>query len=227
MARNRMLNPEFWLDEEVAKLTPFARLLYMGLWGICDDNYATLPDRPDWIKAQIFPYEILDVSQLLKELEGVGKIIKFEEDGKPYWYVKNFFKYQKVDRPSAPKYPKYPHSLGEDSTSTRSEVKRREVKLSKVYIDHFEMFWSAYPRKVSKRKAEQVFLRIAPNKKLFDTIMQALEEHKKSPQWVKDGGQFIPHPTTWLNQERWNDQLKVVSPTASKFASVKSTKIKV
>lgn len=50
MARNRMLNPDFWLDEEIGSLTPFARLLYMGLWGICDDNYATLPDRPEWIK---------------------------------------------------------------------------------------------------------------------------------------------------------------------------------
>lgn len=59
MARNRMLNPEFWLDEEIAKLSPHARLLYMGLWGICDDNYATFPNRVEWIKAQIFPYEIV------------------------------------------------------------------------------------------------------------------------------------------------------------------------
>ena len=60
MARNRMLNPEFWLDEELAKLSPYARLLYMGLWGICDDNYATFPNRPEWVKAQIFPYEKTD-----------------------------------------------------------------------------------------------------------------------------------------------------------------------
>lgn len=126
-----MLNPEFWLDEDVAKLSAFSRLLYMGLWGICDDNYATLPDRPEWIKAQVFPYEEINIEQMLKELALSGKIIKFEVDNKNYWYIKNFFKHQRVDRPSSPKYPKYPLSLADDSTSTRSEDKLSKDKLSK------------------------------------------------------------------------------------------------
>jgi hypothetical protein len=35
--------------------------------------------------------------------------------------------------------------------------------------------------------------------------MNGLDASKNSKQWVKDGGQFIPHPTTWLNNERWCD----------------------
>lgn len=128
MARRRVIDPEFWLDEDLAKLTAYARLLYIGLWNICDDNYATLPDRPDWIRIQIFPYEDVDARLLLGELSKSGHIIGFEQEGKKYWFVKNFFKYQRIDRPSAPKYAKFP----EGSASTRSEVKLS--KLSKVKL---------------------------------------------------------------------------------------------
>jgi hypothetical protein len=134
MARNRMLNPEFWLDEELAKLSPHARLLYQGLWGICDDNYATLPNRPDWIKAQIFPYENVNVQGLLDELSSSGRIVLFLENKRKFWYLKNFFKYQKVDKPSKPKYPKFEASfvvLGEYSGSTLAEDKISKDKISK------------------------------------------------------------------------------------------------
>lgn len=133
MARNRMLNPEFWLDEGIAELSPLARLLYMGLWGICDDNYATLPNRPKWIKAQVFPYEDIDTPRLLDELSLSGKLIKFEaEDGEEYFYIKNFFKYQKVDKPSKPKYPQFVEKkrvLPDSSPTTRAEEKISKVKI--------------------------------------------------------------------------------------------------
>lgn len=134
MARNRVINPEFWLDEELSRLTPMARLLYIGLWGICDDNYATFPDREQWIGAQIFPYEYPPIRPLLDELSALGKIIKFQENDKNYWFIKNFFKYQTIDRPSKPKYPEYKPqkafisaTLDEYSMSTRPEAKLNEV----------------------------------------------------------------------------------------------------
>ena len=41
----------------------------------------------------------------------------------------------------------------------------------------------------------------------LETLLEAIKKQKKSAQWVKDGGQFIPHPTTWLNGKRWEDDL--------------------
>ncbi len=137
-----MLDPDFFLDEEISSLSPHARLLYQGLWGLCDDNYATLPDRPSWIKLQIFPYEQVNVDYLLSEIQRIGKIVLFDHDGKKYWYIRNFFKYQTVDRPSKPKYPEFKRSkeivtlfsaslstLDEYSTSPRHKVKEvKEVK---------------------------------------------------------------------------------------------------
>ena len=37
--------------------------------------------------------------------------------------------------------------------------------------------------------------------------MDAIEKQKKSAQWTKNDGQFIPHPTTWLNGKRWEDEV--------------------
>ena len=40
------------------------------------------------------------------------------------------------------------------------------------------------------------------------TILNAVKAQRESPQWTRDGGQFIPHPATWLNQERWEDEVQ-------------------
>lgn len=108
MARKRMLDPDFFLDEEVSQMSPHARLLYQGLWCICDDNNHTFPHRPGWIKLQVFPYEpAVDVGMLLQEIARIDKILPFMHQGKEYWYVKNFSKHQRVDHPSKSKYPKF------------------------------------------------------------------------------------------------------------------------
>jgi hypothetical protein len=92
-------------------------------------------------------------------------------------------------------------------TDKLGKVKYSKVKLNKEYNEKFEKFWTEYPNKVAKKKALDSFSRIDP--KLFDAIMAGLAKWKLSAQWQKDGGQFIPHPTTWLNQERWNDEVKI------------------
>ncbi len=72
--------------------------------------------------------------------------------------------------------------------------------------DRFERFWESYPRKVGKGQAWRSWLKIRPDDALSAVIVASVEAHRSDPQWVKDGGQFIPHPSTFLNQERWTDQ---------------------
>lgn len=69
----------------------------------------------------------------------------------------------------------------------------------------FEEFWQAYPRKVAKSAAVKAWTKLKPNGELRGIILEALEKQKKSPQWQKDGGMYIPHPTTWINGRRWED----------------------
>jgi hypothetical protein len=209
MARNRMLNPEFWLDEELATLSSHARLLYMGLWGICDDNFATFPDRPDWIKAQIFPYEQVNISALLSELESIGKLVRFADDKKGYWWIKNFFKHQRVDKPSKAKYPAHPLGILPDY----SESTPAEDKISKENEKEdisFDQFWNSYPKKVEKKKAEDKWNRLS--RATQEIILKDLPLRKQTESWKKG---YILNPMTYFNGERWNDALVGLPESAS------------
>jgi hypothetical protein len=68
----------------------------------------------------------------------------------------------------------------------------------------FERFWAAYPKKVGKEAAKKAFSKV---KVPVESLLAAIERQKCSDQWSKDNGQFIPNPTTWLNQGRWEDEL--------------------
>ena len=73
----------------------------------------------------------------------------------------------------------------------------------------FDRFWSVYPRKVAKGDARKAFNKVIKTVPLH-VLIDSVEKHKKSEQW-KDP-KFIPHPATWLNGERWEDD--VTKPVA-------------
>jgi len=69
----------------------------------------------------------------------------------------------------------------------------------------FERFWAAWPkhhRKINRKECLRKW-----TKELLDSksaeVMAGLERWKASKDWQKDGGQYIPAPLVWLNQERW------------------------
>lgn len=71
-------------------------------------------------------------------------------------------------------------------------------------IKRFDDFWRAYPRKVGKGAARKAFDRALGKIAATDphaVLMAALA--KIRPAWTDP--QFIPHPATWLNEERWED----------------------
>ena len=70
----------------------------------------------------------------------------------------------------------------------------------------FEDFWARYPRKVGKQAARKAWERLDLGNGLLERIMQAVLDHRQSEAWTKDNGQFIPHPATWLNGKRWEDE---------------------
>lgn len=97
-----------------------------------------------------------------------------------------------------------------------SQKRKAEREGQKAKEEWFSRFWAAYPKKRNKARAKQAFFRIKNIEKVFPVMMQALEKQKASADWQKDGGQYIPLPTTWLNGERWEDVEQVeVQPPAS------------
>ena len=54
--------------------------------------------------------------------------------------------------------------------------------------------------------AAKAFLKINPDDQLLKIILTKIEEFKKSDDWRKEKGKFIPHPASWLNGRRWEDE---------------------
>lgn len=101
-------------------------------------------------------------------------------------------------------------------TCAPSQKRKTEREGQKAKEELFSTFWAAYPKKRNKARAKQAFFRIKKIDKVFPVMMQALGRQKVSADWQKDGGQYIPLPTTWLNGERWEDVEQVeVQPPAS------------
>jgi hypothetical protein len=79
-----------------------------------------------------------------------------------------------------------------------------------TYTDDFLKFWSAYPNKKAKIEAYKAWNKSNGLRPPVDVLISAVEKQKQSQSWKKDKGQFIPHPATWLNQGRWDDDVKPV-----------------
>ena len=92
--------------------------------------------------------------------------------------------------------------------------------IKNIYIDQFNEFWNVYNKKVSKPKAITAYNR-ALKKVDHKTIMDALKKQKKL--WVGKDKAYIKHPTTWLNQECWEDEIEHIQP-AKEFTRPKFQK---
>lgn len=100
--------------------------------------------------------------------------------------------------------------IPEEPQKPKQKPKRkREPKLNvePEYTPEFLRFWAAYPRKSAKGYAWECWQKIRPipDSAVVDSMIQVIEKYKLTAQWQK-GQDSIPHPSTWLNQRRWDDQ---------------------
>ena len=125
-------------------------------------------------------------------------------------------------------YSTTPQECGQSDSKLLAECEQsdgkvsREVRLGKDrlgkdrleedILSDFDRFWKVYPKKVGKEAARKAFAKVRED---VDVLIDAVEAQMQSEQWTKDGGQFIPNPSTWLNQGRWNDEITPPTPKAS------------
>lgn len=94
---------------------------------------------------------------------------------------------------------------GKQSLPNNINIILEDINSNNIYSanDAFDKFWELYPRKVNKKKAKEKFVKLCTNEETFNKIIEALKKQKLTKQW-KDIN-YVPHPSTWLNGERWND----------------------
>ena len=102
MARKRIIDPNFWRDEKIAKCSYMERLLFQGLWTFAEDSGVGRAS-PLLIKADVFPYDTLreaDIEKSLAKLASLSLITLYEIAGQRYYHVINFKKHQVINKPS-------------------------------------------------------------------------------------------------------------------------------
>lgn len=87
---------------------------------------------------------------------------------------------------------------------------RHQTNTPKPPPDGFDLFWSAYPKKVGRPAAEKAF-RSAKINGHMPQVLADIQTKAGTEAWTKAGGQFVPNPATYLNQRRWEDE-KLHSP---------------
>lgn len=92
-----------------------------------------------------------------------------------------------------------------------------KIEVLERWETQFNEFYSLYPKKVKKQEVKKWFQKNKPSNELFSSMMNSLEQFRASKDWQKDGGQFIPYPSTWLNQKRWEDECVEEVSTGNPF----------
>ena len=102
------------------------------------------------------------------------------------------------------------HGGGEKSSPNNIEYNTSNIYSAKFdKNDAFKRFWSVYPRHTNKKKAFDVFVKKCTDETVLQKMLSAVVDYKETEQWQNE--RFIPHASTWLNGERWEDEISTVS----------------
>lgn len=93
------------------------------------------------------------------------------------------------------------HSLVQAAASASASVSSQRESRER----EFKLFWDAYPKHKAKQDAVKAFAKLKEDDRIEDLLV-AIQWQKQTKDWLKDGGQFIPLPASWLNARRWEDE---------------------
>lgn len=187
------MNP--FTDPAIGTLPPLNRLLYHGILNLSDNSGHVVAD-PRYLNSQVFPYDNLpaeEVIEMITTLIDLGKI-HYITDG--YFVLSDPPASKETALFSIPAAPK-------------------PIKTDPA-LD-FDTFWEYYPRRSGKGAARKAFLAQTSRGVTAAHIIQAASDYAENCKRIGKEAQFIPHPATWLNQERYDDDVEQAPQVRSKM----------
>lgn len=223
---SRILKESICTSDSIDQLSAFEETFFYRLIVNCDD-YGRMDARPKILASKLFPLKDIRTTQIesaLRALTSAELVILYSVGGKPFLQMKTWDRHQQI-RAKKSKYPspddsdtaseiicnqlisdesKCPRNPIQSESNPNPNPKEKRAREDTETDERFERFWTAYPRHTAKQTAQTAFKKIAPTEELLQTMLTAIEKQKGSHQWSDP--QFIPHPATWLNQRRWEDE---------------------
>jgi hypothetical protein len=191
---------------------------------LAENHYYDCRDEEAWqYLLSVTGVDEISGTQILSLLAKLGKIDAELWDTKMIWCQKLVSNLEDVYKKRGRPVPQRPrqldnnHETATDKTIAATEIHKSvtetpqsKVKESKVNntIARFQRFWEMYPKKKSKGVAEKAFAQLNPDEQLLATMLATIERAKKSDDWLKEGGKFIPYPATWLRAKGWLDVIE-------------------
>ena len=133
MARKRMIDPNIWQSEDFSKLSTLAKLVFIGLFSLADDE-GKGRCNPVYLKSTLFPYEegirSADIDKTLSEISSNMSVIFYSCDGSSYYSLYNWNIWQKIDRPGKSKILDYDEVTMQRLFDECSSKPRRGVPLN-------------------------------------------------------------------------------------------------
>lgn len=210
---NRIIREGILTSARIAKLGWPEEVFYRRLLSVVDDFGRYYADV-GLLRAACYPRQLSkvsdsDVGKWLQSIADAALVRVYQAEGEQYLEALDFG--QQV-RAKKSKFPDMPSTCVADAQQMPASahldvsVSVSVEKTPSPSAPRFAVFWKAYPKKVAKDAARKAFEKRDPDDALLSTMLDALHAQSRSEGWRKDGGQFIPHPSTWLNEGRWQDE---------------------
>lgn len=233
---NRFLKESIRTSKSINTLNDFQFRVWAYLITYVDD-FGRGSAEPDILKGFVFPRRKsvteASIKSALDDLEHMGLIRLYDVDGDSYLYFPNWASHQNV-RAASSKFPEpteeniRKHPYTDDSSriqpltdvpasrisvldTRNSNLDTRTSPRQGAECARFDDFWAVYPNKVKKKDALTAW-RSAKLDKIADTIIADVQR-RCSTEWKGQDMHYVPHPTTYLHQRRWEDE---TAPTERK-----------
>lgn len=221
MAERRMVSKKIVDSDAFMDMALSTQALYFHLLARADDDgFVSNPKKiMRMVGSSDDEYKVLIAKRFILQFPSGVCVIK-------HWLIHNLIR---ADRYHETQYLDEKRSLNVKENSAYTEMytsgipngnqMATEYRLGKVsigkdrldtYTEEFENFWKEYPEKVGKGKAFDTWKKLSKSeiKTCIDAIKKQVDgNHFKN----KSGVDYIPHPTTWLNQKRWEDEIKKIN----------------
>lgn len=237
MARIRYLKPDFFKDEDLADLSFEVRLIYAGLWCFADKE-GRLEDRPKRLKAEIMPYNKIDMEKALQVLatpkanrkDPKPYIQRYEVSGNNYIQILEWHKHQKphhTEKESQIPKPPIINIKGMEKGMGMGKINQLEAstELDNVSLTvktkgfDFESLWNEYPKRLGKKEAMRHFRASVKTEGDYENIKKALRNYKAYIVEKKFEEQYIKQGSVWFNN--WQDWIDYGGKEDSSSSKIK------
>lgn len=234
---NRILKESICTSDNIDQLSAFQETVFYRLIVNCDD-YGRFDGRPKIIASKLFPLKDIRSNQIedaLRALTSAELVTLYMVDGKPFLQMNTWDRHQTI-RAKKSKYPSPDEGVKASANNckqmqadankcSRNPIQsesnpnpirdiRADAQSARTGERNFDKLWSVYPRHEGKQAALKAFEKIDPDDELLERMINAIMAQKKSAQWADP--QFIPHPATWLNGHRWEDEPTKAAPQSKR-----------